>query len=232
MKESDLRQRAYAPYSKNDDEWCVVRGSSGVLYPGVRVENISFPLTITSLHGALCSCLANGDTPTAFYSSVRDGELVDYLVEIFGLERLKIFPERGEWYNPLIDLSIDRQAALRELTGRAVVPHSDFPVSALLQTEHGFIPGVNVELHAWALGLCAERLAIFRAVSHGYQSFSRIQVYAPKGDFSSPCGACRQVMMEWMPDCVVELRHGDESLSTHKVRHLLPHAFSSSKLIK
>lgn len=230
MTDKDLEQRAYSPYSDKKREWCVVLGSGGIAYPGVRVENISFPLTITSIHGAICSCLGNGDRPVAYVKSSGLLEMESYWVESYSLDKLDKVPASADMYNPVLPLHTDSDMKLEELTHHSVTPHSDFPVAALLQTDSGYVPGVNVELESWTLGLCAERVALFRAVAHGLTEFTNLLVSAPKGDFSSPCGACRQVLMEWMPRGSVTLNHGDGSKSSHNTSHLLPHAFSSSKL--
>lgn len=230
MIENSLKKRVYSPYSDKDSEWCVILGSSGTAYPGVRVENIAFPLTITSMHGAICSCLANGDRPAAYVSGSGNLELETYFVEQFSLDKLEKVPESASIYDPLLSLSIDPETELEELTPHAIIPHSNFPVAALLKTDEGYVPGVNVELESWTLGLCAERVSLFRAISHGIRDFSELLITAPKGDFSSPCGSCRQVLMEWMSRGTVKLHHGDGSHSTHNTMDLLPYAFSSSKL--
>ena len=232
MTIKDLTERVYSPYSDKSDEWCVIIGSSGTAYPGVRVENISFPLTITSLHGAICSCMANGDRPVAYVidSDSTPREMEDFWVNSFDLDKLSTVPESAPVYDPLVSIDIDPEAELEKLTHQAVIPHSNFPVAALLKTSEGYIPGVNVEVESWTLGLCAERVSLFRAISHGYTDFGELLITAPKGDFSSPCGACRQVLMEWMPRGHIKLQHGDGSHSTHNTMDLLPYAFSSSKL--
>lgn len=230
MKKIDLKERIYSPYSDETDDWCVILGSSGIAYPGVRVENISFPLTITSMHGAICSCLANGDRPAAFVSGSDIVEMEEFWTKTFHIEKFDSVPESSTLFDPLLPLTADTEGELEKLTHEAVIPLSDFPVAVLLKTSKGFIPGVNVELESWTLGLCAERVALFRAVSHGFTDFSDLLITAPKGDFSSPCGACRQVLMEWMPRGHIKLQHGDGSHSTHNTMDLLPYAFSSSKL--
>lgn len=232
MNINELKQNTYAPYSATENEWCVVQGESGIWYPGVRIENIAFPLTISAIHGALSSCIGNGDQPKTIYQEPPESELTEYWREQYDLNRADKLSEQAEFYDPLMPDNIDADATLKELIQNAVTPHSGFPVSAMLLTGKGYIPGVNVELTSWSLGLCAERLAIFRAVTAGYKSFRQLKIYAPKGDFSSPCGACRQVLMEWMPNSQVELNHGNGSLSRHKIQHLLPHAFSSNQLKK
>lgn len=230
MNLTNLSQHTYSPYSKREPEWCVVLGSSGTAYPGVRIENISFPLTITSIHGAICSCMGNGDRPVAYVKGSKFLDMENYWVQNFAIEKLEDVPATSELYDPTLPLHTDPEMKLEELTHHTVTPHSDFPVAALLQTDKGYVPGVNVELESWNLGLCAERVALFRAVSHGCAGFSKLYISAPKGDFSSPCGACRQVLMEWMPRGSIKLNHGDGSKSSHNTTDLLPHAFSSSKL--
>ena len=230
MIEKSLKERVYSPYSDKNSEWCVVLGSSGIAYPGVRVENISFPLTITAIHGAVCSCLANGDRPGRTSLTQIISNLESYFIDLFSLDKLNSIPESSTLYDPLLSLDIDPEAELEKLTHSAVIPHSDFPVAALLKTADGYVSGVNIELESWTLGLCAERVSLFRAVSHGITGFSDLLITAPKGDFSSPCGACRQVLMEWMPKGRISLHHGDGTHSTHNTMDLLPYAFSSSKL--
>lgn len=228
---TELQDRVYSPYS-NILEVCAVEGKSGLLYPGVRLENISFPLSISAVQGAICSCLGNGDEPAVLYQPDNRSELIGEWVENFDIEHRNITPEKTDYYNPLIKGSFNIMKRLEELAKKAVTSHSDFPVSALIEVDGGYIPGVNVEVPAWSLGLCAERVAVFRAVSTGYTEFKKMHVFAPKGDFSSPCGACRQVLAEWMPNERVELNHGDGTQSTHAVSDLLPFGFTSGSLNK
>ena len=79
----------------------------------------------------------------------------------------------------------------------AYVPYSKFPVGAALRTAEGKIfTGCNVENISYGLANCAERTAIFKAVSEGYKDFSEIAIYGNTEEPISPCGACRQVMLE------------------------------------
>lgn len=223
----------YAPYS-DSRETCLVRGKSGMIYPGVRVENISYPLTITSIQAAVCSCLANGDIPQSY--SLTNGsnrpELLSFWTTTFNLEELERYGTDEPRFNPLIPVESNIGVELTALCSKAVTIHSGFPVSSLLKVADGYIPGANVEVEAWALGLCAERVSISRAIAAGYTEFESIHVHAPKSDFSSPCGACRQVLNEFMPSGVVEMHHGDGSLSKHITSHLLPHGFISEELTR
>jgi cytidine deaminase len=221
----------YTPYSHTDEQ-CLVRGKSGRFYPGVRVENISYPLSITAIQAAICSCLGNGDQPEAVWTDSPEPELTEFWITSYNLNRIDHPGDHIELYRPLIggDGDTDIKSRLKELTGSAVTIHSGFPVSALLKVDGGYIPGVNVEVHAWSLGLCAERVCIARAVAAGFSNFETIHVHAPKSEFSSPCGACRQVLSEMMPDGSVEMFHGDGTCSRHLTAHLLPFGFISDAL--
>lgn len=229
MMEKTLKERVYSPYS-NTIEYCIVEGKSGTHYPGVRLENISFPLTISAVQGAICSCLGNEDEPAVLFQPDPVSELLHYWLDEFDLKHKSELPDSLNLYDPLLSKTIEPVQVLGDLTRISHTQHSNFPVAALLDVADGYIPGVNVEVSSWSLGLCAERVAIFRAVSAGYREFESIIVTAPKGDFSSPCGACRQVMAEWMPRKQVELHHGNETLSKHNIAQLLPHGFTSENL--
>ena len=224
-----LKFNSYSPYSGREES-CLIKGKSGKFYPGVRIENISYPLTISAIRAAVCSCLGAGDQPTAFYQPEPASELQKYWIEEFNLGQLQNLPDNIDLFDPVIPDVQDIPKILTELCLLAVTPHSDFPVSALLETKTGFISGVNVEVTSWSLGLCAERLAIARAIAHDIQEFRAIHVHAPKSEFCSPCGSCRQVLNEFMADEVVKLYHKDHTLSSHFTQHLLPYGIISEDL--
>ncbi|MEX2435670.1 MAG: cytidine deaminase [Balneolaceae bacterium] len=231
MSQNNLSLKCYSPYS-GTEEVCLVEGKSGLFYPGVRIENISFPLTISAVQAAICSCLGNSDKPVALYQPEPSSELKQHWVDEFNLKTKASLPEKANLYNPLMNLNINIHETLLDLCSNAQTIHSGFPVSALLETDDGYIPGVNVETNAWGLGLCAERVALSRAVSAGYTLYLGLHIHAPKGEFSSPCGACRQVLAEWMPDKRISLYHGDGTRSSHFTSHLLPYGFTTSSLNK
>lgn len=228
---SDIASFSYTPYS-NSGEFCFVIGHSGICYPGVRVENISFPLTIPADQAAICSCLGNRDHPVAIFDSSRSTTLSGVWRKKFNLRELENIPEDAEMYDPVIKKIDDILVHLQKLCKSTVSNQSDFPVTVLLKTTGGYIPGVNIEFDEWNLGLCAERVALSRALASGYSEFLGMHIYAPKSEYISPCGACRQVLFELMPDQILELHHDDQSLSRHLVSHLLPHGFTSSSLKK
>ena len=178
--------KGYNPYSGTENI-CYVKGASCIFYPGVRIENVSYPLTISSIQAAVCSCLANGDSPTHYFIGDQKPELLEVWATEYDMKPGGELPDEGiKMFEPLIKNIPDIKKELTALTVGAVTPNSGFPVSALLQTEEGFIRGVNVELSSWALGLCAERVAISRALTAGYTRFKSIHIYAPEADFVSP----------------------------------------------
>ena len=119
----------------------------------------------------------------------------------------------------------------REARRNAYAPYSEFPVGAALLASDGRIfTGVNVENVSYGLANCAERVAIFRAVTEGAREFDAIAVVGPEDDVScSPCGACRQVMHEFAPDMILVTPDGD-GFHADRVRDLLPGAFVPARL--
>jgi homotetrameric cytidine deaminase len=234
MNWKELEERAYVPYSKTS-KVCIIRGESGSFYPGVRVENVSFPITIPAVQAACCICLAEGDVPKELIvKSDKELEQLQFWVKEFDL-KITTMPELEDikFSDPGLEISQkDIKPALVSLLDKAITIHSDFPVSALLFCKQGIISGSNVEVSEWTKGLCAERLAIAKALSYGFNTFEWMSLHTLKGEFSSPCGACRQVIHEHMPDNQIDFNHADGTLSTHYTGDLLPFSFSSTSLIK
>ena len=115
---------------------------------------------------------------------------------------------------------------------RAYAPYSNYPVGAALRTKTGRIyTGVNVENAAYPQTMCAERVAIFKAISDGEREFEVISVVTDNG--GSPCGGCRQVMAEFALDMVVLMADGNGKLIKETtVKELLPEAFTPDHLSK
>ena len=113
---------------------------------------------------------------------------------------------------------------------RAYAPYSNYPVGSALRTKTGRIyTGVNVENAAYPHTMCAERVAIFKAVSEGEKEFEVITVVTDNG--GSPCGGCRQVMAEFGLDTIVILADGHGNLVKETtVKELLPDAFTPDRL--
>lgn len=111
---------------------------------------------------------------------------------------------------------------------KAYVPYSKFPVSAVLVAKTGEIfTGVNIENASFGLTNCAERTAIFKAISEGVKDFSEIIIYGETEKPISPCGACRQVMAEFFDkDLKMTLVAKDKSTVEMTVGELLPYSFT------
>jgi cytidine deaminase len=113
---------------------------------------------------------------------------------------------------------------------RAYAPYSKYQVGAALRTKTGRIfTGVNVENAAYPHTMCAERVAIFKAVSEGEKEFEVIAVATANG--GSPCGGCRQVLAEFGLDTLVLIANGEgQLLKEMTVKELLPEAFTPDHL--
>jgi len=110
--------------------------------------------------------------------------------------------------------------------------YSDFSVgAALLTVESDIITGCNVESSSFGLTICAERVALTKALSEGKSNFTHIAVVGPTEDFCPPCGACRQLLYDYAPEILIVLSNKSE-IKTIPLKDLLPMAFEESKLRK
>jgi cytidine deaminase len=136
----------------------------------------------------------------------------------------------------MMSLSEQEKQSLVDLANtarrRAYVPYSHYPVGSSLRTKTGRIfTGVNVENAAYPQTMCAERIAIYKAVSEGEKEFEVITVVTDNG--GSPCGGCRQVMAEFGLDTIVILAEGNGRIVKETtVKELLPEAFTPGYLEK
>jgi cytidine deaminase len=108
---------------------------------------------------------------------------------------------------------------------QAYAPYSHFFVGAALLTAEGKVfQGCNIENASYGATNCAERTAIFKAVSEGERKFSKIAIAAKDGSTAYPCGICLQVMNEFMPEVEV-LLEVDDAIKTFGLKELLPYGF-------
>lgn len=234
MSWNPLYENVYAPYSGTKSA-CIVESKTGKFYAGVLIENISYPLTIPAVQAACAICLSEGEVPSKIYIADKKAEQLSFWVEEFDLEVIETDSppvDNLEDLRHTSDPKIDIKSKLHSLLKKAVTPNSDFPVSTLLFTEDSYFEGVNVEVSEWTKGICAERVALCKAVASGVMDFERFEIHAAKGEISSPCGACRQVISELMPYHAINLHHSDGTLSEHLSIDLLPFSFKSSALKK
>ena len=130
----------------------------------------------------------------------------------------------------MADLEPAIQAALA-VREHAYVPYSHYPVGAALQTAGGTIwTGCNVESSSYGLTMCAERNAVFKAVSEGGSDFVRVVVAVDTDLLAPPCGACRQVMWDICRDIEVVLVNLHGKSETFRLSELLPRPFDGSSL--
>jgi cytidine deaminase len=114
----------------------------------------------------------------------------------------------------------------RHAADQAYAPYSHFAVGAALQTASGHIyTGCNVENASYGLTNCAERTAIFKAVSEGETQFIRMAIWVDSDILFTPCGACRQVISEFSSDMEIVIASRTQTLHT-SIAELLPHSFS------
>jgi cytidine deaminase len=113
---------------------------------------------------------------------------------------------------------------------RAYAPYSGFFVGAALATPDGRVfTGANIENASYGLSMCAERVAIYHALSSGAERFDAVAVSGPDGVLTMPCGACRQVLHEFGPAMQVVVAEGGQ-LRVTPLSALLPEAFGASVL--
>jgi cytidine deaminase len=126
-----------------------------------------------------------------------------------------------KWKKQLIEAAIDAQR-------RAVAPYSGFPVGAALLARQGrIIAGANVESASYGLTCCAERIALFKALTDGERDFMAIAVVAPTPGGPMPCGACRQLLAEYAANVRIWIADSRQprKIREFSLRTLLPNAF-------
>jgi cytidine deaminase len=121
--------------------------------------------------------------------------------------------------------------AARQAREHAVADFSNFKVGAALLTSSGdVVTGCNVENASYGLTMCAERVAIFKALSEGHRSFKSIVIVADTEDPTPPCGACRQIIWEFCGDVEVTLANLEQVTKTLRMKDLLPLPFDKRLL--
>lgn len=122
------------------------------------------------------------------------------------------------------------EAAL-QVRQHAHAPFSRFFVGAALEDEAGHVyTGCNVENATYGLTMCAERVAVFKAVSEGVRRFRRVVVATDTETLTPPCGACRQILWEFCGDIPVTLVNLHGRQETHSLSQLFPRPFDASFL--
>ncbi|NUM75987.1 cytidine deaminase [candidate division KSB1 bacterium] len=124
-------------------------------------------------------------------------------------------------------------AAAAHAKSLACAPYSRFHVGAALLTSSGRVyEGCNIESSSFGLTCCAERVALFKALSDGEKKFELIVVRADTEEFCSPCGACRQVLWDYARDLKIVLANAQGATRTLTLKELLPEAFDDRLLTR
>ena len=122
-------------------------------------------------------------------------------------------------------------AAARQARENAHAPYSNFRVGAALRAKSGRVyTGCNIENASYGLTVCAERVAIFKAVSEGERGFDAIAVVTQTAALTPPCGACRQIIWEFCGDVEIVLANLEGKVEVHRAAALFPKPFDSSFL--
>jgi cytidine deaminase len=123
------------------------------------------------------------------------------------------------------------KAVAIQMLDRAYCPYSHFPVGAALECADGAVfTGCNIENAAYPVGICAERIAMSKAISEGHRDFVRIVVAGKSEDYCVPCGMCRQFMQEFAPEIEVICLNGKDEEKAFPLKELLPYSFDHSFL--
>ena len=244
LKEADrVAPRSYAPYSLRE-EGVVILLESGDLIPGVRVENASFQLTIGALLNAITTMASLGRKDIAAIASTVPFSEADLaytsafsgiMWQLAGPRVLLVegshLPEIGQFADPIQKgnpLLLARQAA-----DFAQTSESDFPVGATASCVDGeSVSGCNVEHVDWSRILCAERNALGTVQSYGLSRVTDLYVSCVKQLGGSPCGACRQVIVEMAGEATIWIDMGDQMPKGLSTSDLLPDHFAGSSLRK
>ena len=125
----------------------------------------------------------------------------------------------------------DLVRAARDARTRAIATYSRFKVGAALETGDGtVVTGCNIENATFGLTTCAERVALFKALSEGHRDFRRVVVVADTRSPTPPCGPCRQLLWEYAGDVEVVLANTTEVCGTYRMSDLLPLPFDQHNI--
>ncbi|CAN5537553.1 hypothetical protein BH23BAC4_BH23BAC4_14340 [soil metagenome] len=237
---SEAAANAHAPYSGRAAGAALLL-SSGEWIPGARVENASYPLTIPASVAAYCGARALGRSDFAALATSDDfpaGE-AEALASAMGFSEVRVsegvligdgempsFSSRLDAVFQAPDSESAGIARAREAARHAFVPASDFPVGCVVVDAAGrAVAGCNVEHDDWTRGLCGERVALAIAQSFGLGPITRAYLTCIKDPKGTPCGACRQVIAEQMPDAVIVIDRGGSAVEHTDAAQLLPGSF-------
>ncbi|PIQ62439.1 MAG: cytidine deaminase [Bacteroidetes bacterium CG12_big_fil_rev_8_21_14_0_65_60_17] len=242
------QKRARVPFSR-DSHVVLLLLSDGAWIPGVRIDSASFPLSIPATLNAVSTAWALDRTDVVVLWSNRSLTRAELLyaedafpghsprrhadhVLIYGKTPV---PEPRTELIPTIrhsgGASRDLIPVVRTVAKRAHVPSSRFPVGCIIPVGNGLaVPGVNVEHPEWPWILCAERNALGTLVSYGLSEPDTLILSCLRDDEGTPCGACRQLIMELAPGASVWMDRGNRPPDCMEAVSMLPYFFTGRAL--
>lgn len=246
-----LLPRAHVPYSRQADA-TVLLLADGTWVPGVRVESASFSLTIPSALNALTTAVAAGRTDLVaavhsaplpawertFLTALPFAPLTTVADDAVTHGSVSDLPAVGDRLNPFLPDAVPKTPAegirlARTIAERALVPTSHFPVGCIAVTRGGrLLPGVNVEPPDWGRILCAERSVLGTAVTYGAGDVTDLYLSCLHDPTGTPCGACRQMLVELAPAAELWMDRGTASPDSSSVPALLPGSFQGQALLR
>jgi cytidine deaminase len=237
---STAAANSHAPYSGRPAGAALLL-RSGEWIPGVRIENASYPLTIPASVAAYCGARAQGRDDFAALATSEGfmaGE-AQALAHAMGFGEVRVSDGVliGEGEMPALAARVEAVfqaptsessgiARAREAARHAYVPASDFPVGCVVADDAGrAVAGCNVEHDDWTRGLCGERVALAIAKSYGFGPITHAYLTCLKDPNGTPCGACRQVIAELMPEADIAIDRGAAAVEHTDAASLLPGSF-------
>lgn len=248
VKAESLTSRSYTPFS-DAPAAAVVLLSDGTWVPGVRVDSAAFSLSLSAVMNAVTTVVALGRW-TDVAAIVRSGPAPpadqQYVAELPGAPLNPV--EEDAWLrssganlsaseidvacSPFVRSSSDEPAErvkqARRLAEGAYTPASGFPVGALVDVGASrLLPGVNVEHPDWTRILCAERNALGTAYAYGVaDAVQGLYLSCPLDPSGTPCGACRQWLVELTPEIPLWMDRSDAPPDAQTPEALLPGSFN------
>lgn len=240
---SEAAARSHVPYSGRAEAAILVLADETWI-PGVRVESASFSLAIPPLVNAVTTAVSLGrhDVVAAVVSrpftpaerayasacalleslvpAAADVLTVSADTEVSLGESLRPYVRQGAALDPTSGITL-----AREVAECAYVPESGFAVGCAARTREGYVPGVNVEHPDWMHILCAERNALGTCISYGLGEISSIFLTCLQDTTCTPCGACRQLLVELAPTAALWMDRGSARPRRSNPDVLLPGSF-------
>lgn len=250
-----LTGRAYVPFS-NQPEAVLLVLRDGTWIPGVRIESAAFSLAIPAVLNAFTTLVASGraddlsavvlnrplnDADRQYLQGLPQAPFVPLADDVYARSATPTsadaLPPLRALGSPFLDATIEDAeegvALARQISERAYIPASSFPVGAVLETQDGdLIPGVNVEHEDWMRTLCAERNALGTAFSYDRSDLRALYLSCPLDPHGTPCGACRQLLAELAPDIRIWMDRDSNAPDERSPRELLPGSFRGTALLR